>query len=111
MLNKRTLYVIYLLHKADELCLNAGNPFHSKSNLSSPAYLDLIRIRSYLRSLIKNNLDDEALLDILLCMRRVIDAMRIPRSLKSNFPRTLSQFNSLYSHWLPDVKSSHLNDK
>ncbi|WP_163212469.1 hypothetical protein [Bacteroides sp. 519] len=100
MLNKKTLYVIYLLHKANELCLNAGNPFRGKSDLANPVYLDMVRIRSYLRSEIKNNLDDEALLDLLLCIRRVIDAVRIPRNLKSGFPRTLPQFSRLCNHWL-----------
>ncbi|NDV56892.1 hypothetical protein [Bacteroides sp. 519] len=104
MLNEKTLYLIYLLHKANTLCADTNlSMFRTEKRRN--AVLERVRLRSYLEGA-KSNIDNETLTNILLSLRKVVDSPFIPTESKREFPRSVLQFNRSFKHWLSGVKSS-----
>lgn len=95
MLDHKTLYAIYLLHKASKLCLSLDD--HAVSSL---------RLRGYLSGGITRSLDKDSLLNLLSDLGCALDALSLPRSLRAEFPRTLRQFGYGYKLWLSNLKSN-----
>lgn len=108
MLDKKTLYVIYLVYKVNELCL--GNFKPKKTKRKSLGTLGQIRLKGYLYSNGQglHNLDDSSLINLLLDMRHVVDSLPLSREEKSEIPRNLHQFNSSFKKWLDNIHSNQL---
>ncbi|WP_203558544.1 hypothetical protein, partial [Bacteroides sp. 519] len=69
------------------------------------AVLERVRLRSYLEGT-KRNLDKKTLVDLLLCLRKVVDSPFIPAESKGEFPRCLLQFNRSFNSWLTNTKTN-----
>lgn len=98
MLDEKTLYLIYLFHKANALCTDTDLSMFGTEKKRSAA-LERIRLRSYLEGT-KSNVDKKKLIELLLCLRKVVDSPFIPAESKGEFPRSLLQFNRSFNSWI-----------
>ncbi|NDV60264.1 hypothetical protein [Bacteroides sp. 519] len=102
MLNEKTLYLIYLLHRANTLCTDTDlSMFRTEKQRNT--VLERVRLRSYLESS-KSNIDNKSLSKILLSLRKVVDSPFIPAESKREFPRSVLQFNRAFNRWLSEIK-------
>ncbi|NDV60776.1 hypothetical protein [Bacteroides sp. 519] len=97
MLDKKTLYVIYLLHKASNLC--SGTPS-----------LEEMRLHGYLSGSgrITRSLDVSSLVSILNEVSKIIDPILANAECKVEFPRTRRQFNHSYKLWLSSIHDTQM---
>ncbi|NDV60443.1 hypothetical protein [Bacteroides sp. 519] len=108
MLDKKNLFVIYLIHKINSACVNTtSSRAKNRGLLTSLAYL---RLKTYLdgnRHIIIP-MNDAALSDLLIEMGHSIDSLPISRDIKLEFPRNIRQFNRYYKKWLDNINSNQL---
>ncbi len=106
MLNKKTIYAIYLLHKVSGLC--ADNSLSDIGEKRFSYSMKKLRLENYLTSQgqIRHNLDKISLLNLLLEMRWVVDHLSLTKEEKAEFPRNLHQFDCNYKKWLENIQST-----
>ncbi|NDV59565.1 hypothetical protein [Bacteroides sp. 519] len=109
MLDKKTLYVVYLLHKASTICFETPRGKNGQMSLS----LDESRLLSYLYGpgRITRSLDTHTLVSLLNEVGKVVDPLLSSVDRRAEFPRTLRQFNRNFKVWLSGIEASHENRK
>ena len=107
MLNRKTLYAIYLLHQARSLCAEA---MCSAIETDRTLVLDHIRFEGYLSdaSKIVSTLDETSLLKLLADLSELVAPLSLPGSIKKLFPRNMHQFNCSYYTWRKRMKSTYV---
>jgi len=105
MLDKKSLYVIYLFHKANKLCLEYG----CSNSSDYPISLDLFHLQSNMER-IGYNLDRFSILNLLNDLGSFIDPLPLSKEIKAEFPRTIRQFNYAYKLWLSKIRLNPAHD-
>ncbi|NDV60329.1 hypothetical protein [Bacteroides sp. 519] len=109
MLDKKTLYVVYLLHRASSLCIETPQRKQGRRVVvSSSPSIEELRLQGYLfgSGRITESLDVTSLVAILNEVGKVVDHLPITRECRAEFPRTVRQFNRNYRLWLNKIESS-----
>jgi len=108
MLSTKTLYAIYLLHQAGELC-SADTRLYCLPEAAKERsrYMDQIRLQGYISSLgsITSDLDKDSIATLLTQLGELIDPLSISQEEKATFPRTLWQFNRYYKRWITGLNA------
>jgi len=102
MLSTKTLYAIYLLHQAGDLCSADMRLSRLPENaLERSRYMDVLRLRGYLSSVgsITRDLSKSSLSSLLYRLGELIDPLSLSKEEKAVFPRNLRQFNRCYKLW------------
>lgn len=105
MLSKKSIYIIFLFHKAYNIFQNSS----CKKNVSSDRYrLNEIRLRSYITGSrpLAFDLDNDTISDMLDQLNEIMDTLSISKEVKKEFPRSIYQFNRYLKKWLLEMKSS-----
>ncbi|NDV60562.1 hypothetical protein [Bacteroides sp. 519] len=104
MLDKKTLYVVYLLHKASSICFENPRAKNGKLCLS----YEEARLLNYLHGpgRITHSQDVTSLVSLLNEVGKMVDPLLDSSERRAEFPRTVYQFNRGYKQWLSSIESS-----
>jgi len=104
MLDKKTLYTIYLLHKASNLL----DCYRENPTLNKSYSLETLRLRGYLSGNCQMicKLDNASLALLLKKIKSIMNCLPdITKEQKAEFPSGIRGFNRGYKIWLNNIKT------